>query len=57
MLAAVYAEGRTTIENAAKEPHIVDAANFLNSMGAGHKGGGNGRYTDKRRKGIKRLHL
>ena len=34
MMAAVLAEGKTTIENAAKEPHIVDVANFLNSMGA-----------------------
>ena len=34
MLAAVLAEGTTVIENAAKEPHIVDVANFLNSMGA-----------------------
>jgi len=40
MLAAVYAEGKTTIENAAKEPHIVDTANFLNSMGADIKGAG-----------------
>lgn len=40
MLAAVYAEGRTTIENAAKEPHIVDTANFLNAMGADIKGAG-----------------
>lgn len=40
MLAAVYAEGRTVIENAAKEPHIVDTANFLNSMGADIKGAG-----------------
>ena len=40
MLAAVYAEGKTTIENAAKEPHIVDTANFLNSMGANVKGAG-----------------
>jgi len=40
MLAAVYAEGKTTIENAAKEPHIVDTANFLNSMGADVKGAG-----------------
>jgi len=40
MLAAVYAEGRTIIENAAKEPHIVDTANFLNSMGADIKGAG-----------------
>ena len=34
MLAAVKARGITVIENAAKEPHIVDLANFLNSMGA-----------------------
>lgn len=40
MLAAVKAEGRTVIENAAKEPHIVDLANFLNSMGADIKGAG-----------------
>mgnify|MGYP000960432070 CR=1 FL=1 len=40
MLAAVYAEGKTIIENAAKEPHIVDTANFLNSMGADIKGAG-----------------
>lgn len=40
MLAAVKAEGVTTIENAAKEPHIVDLANFLNAMGADIKGAG-----------------
>lgn len=40
MLAASMAEGVTTIENAAKEPHIVDAANFLNCMGAKIKGAG-----------------
>ncbi|WP_058486938.1 UDP-N-acetylglucosamine 1-carboxyvinyltransferase [Defluviitalea phaphyphila] len=40
MLAAVLAEGTTVIENAAKEPHIVDTANFLNSMGANIKGAG-----------------
>lgn len=40
MLAAVFAEGRTVIENAAKEPHIVDVANFLNKMGANIKGAG-----------------
>ncbi|MBR2406817.1 MAG: UDP-N-acetylglucosamine 1-carboxyvinyltransferase [Clostridia bacterium] len=40
MLAAVYAEGITVIENAAKEPHIVDLANFLNSMGADIRGAG-----------------
>ena len=40
MLAAVRAEGLTVIENAAKEPHIVDLANFLNSMGADIMGAG-----------------
>lgn len=40
MLAAVRAEGLTIIENAAKEPHIVDLANFLNSMGADIMGAG-----------------
>lgn len=40
MLAAALAEGRTVIENAAKEPHIVDLANFLNSMGADIRGAG-----------------
>ena len=40
MLAAALAEGMTVIENAAKEPHIVDVANFLNSMGANIMGAG-----------------
>lgn len=40
MLAAVMAEGTTIIENAAKEPHIVDTANYLNAMGANVKGAG-----------------
>ena len=40
MIAAVLAEGRTIIENAAREPHIVDLANFLNSMGADVRGAG-----------------
>ncbi|MCX7950409.1 MAG: UDP-N-acetylglucosamine 1-carboxyvinyltransferase [Clostridiales bacterium] len=40
MLAATKAKGVTTIENAAKEPHVVDVANFLNSMGAKVKGAG-----------------
>ncbi|MBS4961353.1 MAG: UDP-N-acetylglucosamine 1-carboxyvinyltransferase [Clostridiales bacterium] len=40
MLAASMAEGNTTIENAAKEPHVVDTANFLNIMGAKIKGAG-----------------
>jgi len=53
MLAACLAEGKTVIENVAKEPHIVDVANFLNSMGAEIKGAG----TDKIRiKGVKKLH-
>lgn len=53
MMAAVLAEGDTILENAAKEPHVVDAANFLNSMGARIKGAG----TDVIRiKGVKSLH-
>jgi UDP-N-acetylglucosamine 1-carboxyvinyltransferase len=53
MLAAVLAEGRTVIENAAKEPHIVDVANFLNKMGANIKGAG----TDTLRiTGVSELH-
>ncbi len=40
MIAAVKAEGVTVIENAAREPHIVDVANFLNTMGANVKGAG-----------------
>lgn len=53
MMAAAMAEGKTTIENAAKEPHVVDVANFLNSMGADIKGAG----TDVIRiRGVKRLH-
>jgi UDP-N-acetylglucosamine 1-carboxyvinyltransferase len=53
MLAATMAEGQTTIENAAKEPHVVDLANFLSSMGANIKGAG----TDVIRiKGVHRLH-
>jgi len=40
MLAAVFAEGVTTIENAAREPHVVDTANFLNMLGANIKGAG-----------------
>ena len=53
MMAATMAEGKTTIENAAKEPHIVDVANFLNSMGANIKGAG----TDVIRiRGVKELH-
>ncbi|MBQ1404432.1 MAG: UDP-N-acetylglucosamine 1-carboxyvinyltransferase, partial [Lachnospiraceae bacterium] len=53
IMAAVMAEGSTTIENAAKEPHVVDLANFLNSMGARIKGAG----TDVIRiKGVSSLH-
>ena len=53
MMAASLAEGKTFIENASKEPHIVDVANFLNSMGADIKGAG----TDVIRiKGVKALH-
>ena len=53
MLAAVKAKGRTVIHNAAKEPHIVDLANFLNSMGAHIKGAG----TDMIRiRGVQYLH-
>ena len=40
MMAASLAEGKTIIENAAKEPHVVDVANFLNSMGANIRGAG-----------------
>ena len=40
MLASVLAEGTTIIDNAAKEPHIVDVANFLNTMGADIRGAG-----------------
>ena len=40
MIAAAMAEGKTVIENAAREPHIVDVANFLNSMGADVRGAG-----------------
>ncbi len=53
MMAACMAEGKTIIENPAKEPHIVDVANFLNSMGANIKGAG----TDTIRiRGVERLH-
>ena len=53
MMAAAMANGYTTIENAAKEPHVVDVANFLNSMGANIKGAG----TDVIRiRGVEKLH-
>ncbi len=53
MIAATMAEGKTIIENAAKEPHVVDVANFLNTMGANVRGAG----TDVIRiKGVPRLH-
>ncbi|MCR4618574.1 MAG: UDP-N-acetylglucosamine 1-carboxyvinyltransferase [Lachnospiraceae bacterium] len=53
MMSASMAEGKTIIENAAKEPHVVDVANFLNSMGASIKGAG----TDVIRiKGVSKFH-
>ena len=53
MMAAALAEGKTIIEKAAKEPHVVDAANFLNSMGANIRGAG----TDVIRiVGVEKLH-
>ena len=53
MMAASMANGRTTIENAAREPHVVDVANFLNSMGADIKGAG----TEVIRiRGVEKLH-
>lgn len=53
MMAAALAQGNTVIENAAKEPHIVDVANFLNSMGADIRGAG----TDMIRiKGVEKFH-
>ena len=53
MMAATLAEGETIIENPAKEPHVVDVANFLNSMGASIKGAG----TDVIRiQGVEKLH-
>ncbi|MBS7224229.1 MAG: UDP-N-acetylglucosamine 1-carboxyvinyltransferase [Clostridiaceae bacterium] len=53
MLAAVLAKGMTVIENAAKEPHIVDLANFLNAMGADVKGAG----TDVIKiRGVEKMH-
>lgn len=53
MMAASMAEGKTIIENAAKEPHVVDVANFLNSMGADIRGAG----TDVIRiKGVEKFH-
>ncbi len=53
MIAAACAEGTTVIENAAREPHIVDLANFLNSCGANIKGAGTGTIKIK---GVKELH-
>ena len=53
MMAAAMADGRTIIENCAREPHVVDVANFLNSMGANIKGAG----TDVIRiRGVEHLH-
>ncbi len=53
MLAAVFAEGTTVIENAAREPHIVDMASFLNACGADISGAGTGMI---RIRGVKKLH-
>ncbi len=53
MMAAAMADGRTIIENCAREPHVVDVANFLNSMGANIRGAG----TDVIRiRGVEKLH-
>lgn len=53
MMAATLAEGTTILENVAKEPHVVDVANFLNSMGANIKGAG----TDVIKiRGVQKLH-
>ena len=53
MMAAAMAEGQTILENVAKEPHVVDVANFLNSMGANIKGAG----TDVIKiRGVQKLH-
>ena len=53
MMAATMAEGLTTMENVAKEPHVVDVANFLNSMGANIRGAG----TDVIKiRGVQKLH-
>ena len=53
MMAAAMADGLTIMENVAKEPHVVDVANFLNSMGANIRGAG----TDVIKiRGVKSLH-
>lgn len=53
MMAAAMADGITIMENVAKEPHVVDVANFLNSMGANIRGAG----TDVIKiRGVKSLH-
>jgi UDP-N-acetylglucosamine 1-carboxyvinyltransferase len=52
LMAATLAEGETTIENAAREPEVVDLANFLNAMGANVQGAGTDRITIQ---GVKRL--
>ena len=53
MMAAAMAEGQTIMENVAKEPHVVDVANFLNSMGANIRGAG----TDVIKiRGVRQLH-
>ena len=53
ILAAALAQGRTIIENAAREPHLVDLANFLNSMGADVRGAGTGTVKIN---GVEKLH-
>ena len=53
MLAAVFAKGQTVMENVAKEPHIVDLANFLNQMGANIRGAGTDKIVIN---GVERLH-
>lgn len=53
LMAASLAEGKTVIDNAAREPHVVDVANFLNSMGADIRGAGT---ESIRVRGVERLH-
>ncbi len=53
MMAAVLAEGETVLENAAREPEVVDLANFLNRMGARVRGAGSNRIVIE---GVRRLH-
>ncbi len=53
LMAAALSEGKTVIDNAAKEPHVVDVANFLNSMGADIRGAGT---ESIRIRGVEKLH-